>query len=199
MLNNKQKDKVKKMLSERPIKYGTALDEIGFSFINKHEFTAPLTASSAAIHAAVALTSGSQAVTTGITNPDISRVLSVKGTAAGVTGNIVYTGRNIMGDVITETIASSGTSEVSGSQAFSSVSQIVLPSGAGSSIAMGMTDRFGLLDKLIGDTVMKVLCDGASEASYTLTTDTSVLSKNTLKPVTASDGSKDFIAYYIGY
>lgn len=66
-------------------------------------------------------------VTTGITNPDFPRNLTVKGNDANVTGNVVINGTDILNAVLTETIALSGASAVVGTKAFKTITSIVLP------------------------------------------------------------------------
>lgn len=90
--------------------------------------TTPALASATAVHAAVLLVQTvTTTVTTGITNPDFPRILSVKGNDANVTGNVVITGTNFNNAVISDTIALSGASIVAGAKAFKTVTSIVLP------------------------------------------------------------------------
>jgi hypothetical protein len=66
-------------------------------------------------------------VTTGITNPDYPRNLTIKGNDGNVTGNVVINGTDILNAVISETIALNGASAVAGTKAFKTVTSIVLP------------------------------------------------------------------------
>ncbi|SRR5258706_10572771 len=87
--------------------------------------TTPAVKSATATHAALALTVGAQTgVTTGITQPDVPRTITVKANASGCAGNIVIHGTNIAGTVVSDTIALSGASEVLGVVAFASVTSI---------------------------------------------------------------------------
>jgi len=90
--------------------------------------TAPAVGTATATHADIAL---AQTVTTDVTteiaNPDYPRILTIKGNAAAVTGNVVITGTDFDGTVITDTIASSGTAEVLGVKAFKTVTNINVP------------------------------------------------------------------------
>ena len=62
--------------------------------IVQHYQVAPAAVSATAIHAAVTLADGEETeVTDEITNPDVPRVLAVKGNAAGITGDVVIEGR----------------------------------------------------------------------------------------------------------
>jgi hypothetical protein len=86
-------------------------------------------------------------VTTGITNPDVPRNLTIKGGDANVTGNVVINGTDVLGAVLTETIALSGTSAVVGTKAFKTVTSIVLPpyAAAGTeTVSVGVGVKLGL-------------------------------------------------------
>ena len=92
---------------------------------------APAVGSATATKAALLLTVGAQTgVTAGITQPDVPRILTVKGNDANVTGNVVISGTNINGVAITDTIAASGSSEVVGTKAFKTVTSINYPAYA---------------------------------------------------------------------
>ena len=93
-----------------------------------HQYSiAPAAVSATAIHAAVALGLAAQTVTTGITQPDVPRTITIKGNAAGMTGNVVINGTNILDEVIADTIALNGVTEVEGVKAFKTISSIVFP------------------------------------------------------------------------
>ena len=121
------------------------------------------------MHAAVTLASGATTtVTTAITNPDYPRILSVKGNDGNVTGNCVFTGTDINGDALTETIVASGSSEDFGTKAFKTVTQIVLPAYAVAgteTISIGMGDKFGFPIAISNDAlVISKNFDGATDA-----------------------------------
>lgn len=93
----------------------------------RHYQIKPAAISAVSIHAAAALAAAAHDISTGISNPDFPRTLTVKGSASGITGNVVLSGKDILGDGISDTIALSGTGEVEGVKAFASVSNIHLP------------------------------------------------------------------------
>jgi phage tail sheath gpL-like len=66
-------------------------------------------------------------ITSGITSPDFPRTVTAKGSASGVAGNVTVIGTNIWGEVISSIIALSGSSEVEGTKAFATVTEIDLP------------------------------------------------------------------------
>ncbi len=89
---------------------------------------APAVGSATATKAAFALTDAAQeGITAGITNPDVPRVVSIKGNASGITGNVVVHGTNINDEVISDTIALNGSTEVAGAKAFKTVTSIDYP------------------------------------------------------------------------
>lgn len=80
-----------------------------------------------AIHATITQTASPQTITTAISNPDFPRVITITGNASGNAGNVVITGTNFAGEVITNTIALSGTATVVGTKAFKTVTSVLVP------------------------------------------------------------------------
>lgn len=70
---------------------------------------------------------GVQTKTTGITNPAVPRALSIVANVAGVTGNVVISGKNYAGEAMSETIALNGITTVNGAKAFKEITSIGLP------------------------------------------------------------------------
>jgi hypothetical protein len=93
----------------------------------QHYQISPLAVSAMAIHAAIALAAAAQDITTGITNPDVPRTLTIKGNVGGISADVVISGRNILGELITDVITLNGTSEVEGAVAFAAVEKITPP------------------------------------------------------------------------
>lgn len=112
------------------------------------KWTEPDAAAAAVVLAATTLTTAVQTITSGITNPDFSRVLSITGAMAGgsLTGNVVITGTDIRGNAISDTIALNGNSTVDGIKAFKTVSSVQLPVrvSAGDTVSVGISDKLGL-------------------------------------------------------
>lgn len=112
-----------------------------------HYAITPATVSATAIHAAVTLhATDATLVTTGITNPDVPRTLTAKGNAVNEAGDVVIVGADILGNVISDTIALNGVAEVEGVKAFASVTQITLPARttAGDTVSIGYAKKFGM-------------------------------------------------------
>lgn len=88
-----------------------------------------------------------QSITTGITNPDFPRLLTVKGNDGNVTGNVVIVGTDINDTAVTDTIALNAANEVAGTKAFKTVTSISIPpyAVAGTeSVSVGFNDKLGM-------------------------------------------------------
>ena len=107
---------------------------------------APAVAAAASVHAAVTLTTVPQTVTTAITSPDVPRVLSITGNAAGIGGSVTATGHDANGDAVSDTVALSGTATILGVVAFAVVDSLAFPARthAGDTVTFGYGDVFGL-------------------------------------------------------
>ncbi len=99
-----------------------------------------------AVLAATALTASEQEITTGITNPDVYRVLSVRGNQAVMNQTVIVVGTNAAGESIADAITLVGTTAASGVKPFRSVRKIILPpqSGPGQQVSVGTTTWLGL-------------------------------------------------------
>lgn len=109
--------------------------------------TTPAIGSATYVHAAIAQTAGTQTITTGITQPDFPRIVTIKGNASGNSGNVVITGTDIAGAVLTETIALNAATEVLGTKAFKTVVSIGLPAEvhAGTdTVSIGVGNKIGM-------------------------------------------------------
>jgi hypothetical protein len=87
----------------------------------------PDAVSATGVMAAQNLSASTQNKTTGLTNPDVPRTVTIKGNVSGITGNVVITGTNINNAAIEDTLALNGATEVEGVMAFKSVTQVGLP------------------------------------------------------------------------
>lgn len=134
---------------------------------------APALQTAVYVHAAIPMTSGAQTITTLITNPDVPRIVTIKGNASGNAGNVVINGTDINGNVIANTIALNGSSEVIGTKAFKTVTSIVLPAEvhAGTdTTSIGIGVKLGLphiMKYALYGTV--ALFDGANDAGGAFT------------------------------
>lgn len=161
---------------------GVAVDR---SFLAHFQVSASnaTSASDTAIHTAITLGTSTTTVTTSITNPGVPRALRIKGNVAGITGNVIITGTNYVGEVITETIVANGSSAVEGNKAFKTVTQIVVPvkNADGNTISIGFNEKLGLPYKLAHNTVLSTYLDNVKEAtSATVTTSAIAIEGNTI-------------------
>ncbi len=101
----------------------TAVDQVGIAHLSFE----PVAADADAVLLATPLGAAAQAIASGIGKPDVPRALSVTGSAAGITGDMVIVGINYAGKEITETIPLDGTNTKDGTKAFKAVTGVTLP------------------------------------------------------------------------
>jgi len=123
---------------------------------------------------ATALTAdaGGQDIVAGITNPDVPRNVTALANAAGCAGDVVVTGTNWAGEVITDTSALAGAAEVAGVKAFTTVTAVHLPpeTHAGTdTVSIGVGNCLGLQRPIAaaGD-VVEVARKASGAAEYTI-------------------------------
>lgn len=129
--------------------------------------------SDTAILPATGLTTSEQTIATGITQPDVYRVLSVKGNQAGMTQKVYIIGRNWGNERITDVLTLNGTTPVYGAKAFRSVDKIILPaqSASGQTVAVGNSSKLGLYQPVNASAdVLQQGRKAAAATSYTLET-----------------------------
>jgi hypothetical protein len=145
------------------------------------------------VHAAVTLADGATTtVTTAITNPDVPRNVTAKGNAAGISGNAVFTGTDMNGDPITDTIALVDATEVAGTKAFKTVTQIVLPArnAPGDTVSIGQGAKLGLPFKQTRNRVLAAYLNNTREGTMpTVVADNDELEKNVATLSSALNGN----------
>lgn len=170
------------------------------SFVAHYQAT-PEAADDDHVHAAITLpASGTTVVTTGITNPDVPRNLTVDGNEADIVGDVVIVGTNYAGQAITETIALNGTTLVAGTKAFKTVSSITVPvrQDADETVIIGVGDILGLPHRLTRNTVFQTFLDGTIEGTPpTVVADADELEKNTVDLNSALAGTQVDIYYLV--
>lgn len=161
-----------------------------------------------AVLAATTGAAANQVVTAGITQPDVSRALSVSPTAnsAGNACAVVVTGTNVEGKVITENfiIPAGSTTIVNGVKAFRSVTSVTIPAvTTGLTVTVGTQNILGLKHRLYkGNTTVKVYTSSASYGALTLqgvptvVAHDSLVELNTVLPLTIPNGSLIFTICY---
>jgi hypothetical protein len=139
-------------------------------------------------------------VTTGITQPDVPRNVTVTGNGAAVAGNVVITGTNAVGEVITETIAAAGAATVVGNKAFASVTSILLPAYAVANterIRVGTGAKLGLPFSNSRDGLIHAHLNGVREATRgTVTFSSTARELNTLTLNSALNGTAVIVDYH---
>lgn len=174
--------------------------------LRRQAFTNPLATSATRLKTAQA-TSASviTTVTSFSAQPDFARKITVTpgGTTADVpTGDVVITGTDIRGNVITDTLtfAANDSAAQTSVKAFKTVTSVVFPvqDGASATYGIGISDALGLDRCMSEAAVIDVYQNGTRETTAaTVTYDASDVSKNTVDPNTALDGTKDFTVIYV--
>lgn len=119
--------------------------------------------------------------------PECARVLNITGNGATAVGDVVITGKDLSGAVITETIVSTGAATVVGTKAFAFVDSIVFPvyGAPGDQIKVGTTDLFGIPFKLAYNTVLAIYNNHTATTVAASNFSETVLSQNYLDPTAA--------------
>lgn len=169
--------------------------------------------------AVLAATAGGTTVTTvtsGITNPDVPRALSVTpgGTAADILDSVVtVNGVNVEGKAISEIFrtAAGSTTIINGNLAFKRVTSVVIGQmgGSGATFSVGTLDKLGINHRLFRlNTTVKVYSYTAPgepggmpttltlQAAPTVVANGELVERNLVTPATAPDGTT---AYTIAY
>lgn len=125
--------------------------------ISQH-FQDLLTANASGIHAAITGTGSIQNITTGITNPDYARNLSITASAGAAAGNVKIVGL-VMGKNDEEDLAINAGGITKGNKAFDIVTKIVIPASLVNpeTITVGFSDKIGLDNPIVvaGDVFKK--------------------------------------------
>ncbi|MBA7564452.1 hypothetical protein ES708_06115 [subsurface metagenome] len=148
-------------------------------------------------HAALALTTEVQTITTDITNPDVPRNVTVVATEAQA-DDVVVTGTDENGVAVEETLTLDGATPVLGLKAFATVTQIVYPiKDDGASVSVGYGDVLGLGLLLSRDSIVHAYFNGVLETTRpAVVFSSTVVASNTALLNSAMDGSAVIIDYY---
>ena len=163
------------------------------SFLAHVSLGSAAAASNTAVHAAITLASGATVVKIdSITNPDVPRAIRIKGNAAGITGNVVIDGTNMLDEAITETIIAADAGAIDGTKAFKTVTKITVPARttAGDTISIGFNDVLGLPYKLATNTVLIAALNHVKESTApTVTVSATDIESNTVDLNSALNGN----------
>jgi len=192
--------------------FGSAWDKniCKLSFGYTHTFKKVAVGTDTAVHAAMAGSTENQTITTGFTDPDVPRVLTVKpsGTAGAIgTGLVIVSGTNIEGADITDSfrLVDGNTTAITGKKAFKTVTSVRIPvmDAVGASISIGTANILGINHRLYDqNTTCKIVQDTGSartsQATPTITdADEQYIEKNLVTPATTPDGTTFLTIYYI--
>jgi hypothetical protein len=168
----------------------------GYIVVDK--FVNPIAASATRILSATSLASGGT-VTTFLAQPDVARNLQIVASGA-TTAVVTVNGTDVRGNVISEALTLNGATPVLGAKAFKTVTSVVLPTVAATTINLGVGVLLGLSRILAnGDVGMYIQGSAAGVFEATragLTTSATVPSLNTVSFNTAPNGAKTFNAVY---
>ncbi len=170
-------------------------------YVRRQKWTHPAVGATTAIHAAI---NSALVVTTGITNPDFPRVLTIVGAGSGhsAAGTVTINGTDIRGNVIADTITLNGNTTVAGVKAFATVTSLdftsVTGNDANNTVAIGTAAPLGLDRLMTADEYINGSVDGTFEATRaTITYDASDISKNTVSFNTALANTKTYRAIFV--
>lgn len=140
-------------------------------------------------------------ITTGLGTPDYARSLAIVG-GTSVAGTLAFTGTDLAGSAITESLATNGTVPVIGTAAFKTVTQVVLPVQLGTTAAFGVSvgvgEKLGLAHKLSANTVTAAALAGVREATApTVVVNSGTLSLNTIDLNSALTGGSVDAFYFV--
>ncbi len=166
--------------------------------------------SSTAIHSGIAGLTTEQTVTTGLTDPDVPRVLTVTptGTTADVSPSTVrITGTNVEGKVIVDnfTFTANQATAVTGTKAFRTVTSIEVEAqdGTGVTYTIGTGNALGVNHRLFNQNTTAKVYSGTTvystltlQAQPTVVADEVDVELNTVTPATTPDGSTFLVICY---
>ena len=166
--------------------------------VRVQSWTAPLAANATLYTSAASMASGGT-LTTFSAQPVHPRNVQIVASGA-TTANVTINGTDIRGNAIAETLALNGTTPVLGNKAFASVTSVVLPTVAATTINIGSGTKLGLDRAMYGATVFLALVDGAADSglptqAYSATY--GAVSSNTVITATAPNGTHNFSIAYI--
>lgn len=174
-------------------------------YVQRAALGSPAVSSTTAVHAAVTDNGSPQTITTGITSPDVPRVVTATagGTAADVKAiQVVVTGTDMNNRALTETLPAftvNTTGTVTGTKAFKTVTSITIPAhdGTGATTAIGTGPALGLPQTLDENSVQEAYLGGAKEGTApTVTTSATVLASNTVTLNSTLNGTAVVVVYF---
>jgi hypothetical protein len=186
---------VKRRLSQTlgQIKKGFAVDTYEGGFPITQVIKAPKAASDTGVHAAVALTTAIQTVTTGITQPDVYRCIHIVGNQADCDTEVTINGTDWADRVISEVITATGVSPAYSNFSFKTVISLVFAPKSHNSqtISVGINPYLSLYRSPVTASAELLKCDGVVEAT------TYMDSLGQFAPTTAPNAAHNFEISYL--
>jgi len=197
--------RIDKYIAETVDKYESVVEPLGHITVLEWSATEAAAASNDAVHAAITLGAAAQTITTSITNPPCARNITITcthGAGSNMSGDVVITGTNILGETISETIAEGADGTIQGTVAFKTVTSIAVPvkTNTNDTVAIGYGDILGVpfylnyTDQLIQCSFNETI----ESTRATVTADTDEMEKNTIDLSSDLNG-KIVRAYLIVY
>lgn len=153
-------------------------------------------------HASVTALTTVIAVTADITQPSTPRNVTItcaKGGGSNMSGDVVFTGTNIWGQVITDTLAEAADGLVTGTVAFKTITSILVPVRvqANDALTFGYGAKLGM-DVFLPNTscVIKQIKTATAQTLPTVAVDADEIEKNTVTMNSALNGSVEYIYFF---
>jgi hypothetical protein len=152
-------------------------------------------------HASVTALATVVTVSTLFTQPSTPRnvtITTIKGGASNMSGDVVFTGTNIWGQVITDTIAEAADATIVGTVAFKTITSILVPVrvNTGDALTFGYGAKLGM-DVFLPNTscVLKQIKTATAQTLPTVVVDSDEIEKNTVTMNSALNGSVEIIYF----
>src|SRR5947209_2871037 len=148
------------MAVEKPLaqRYAALQFQSPSGAIRRQQWTTPAAANATLYTTTASMASGGT-LTTFSAQPVFPRNVQIVASGA-TTANVTINGTDIRGQVISETLALNGATPVLGSKAFKTVTSVVLPTVAATTINIGTGAKFGLDRNLLEGSVIDAFANG---------------------------------------
>lgn len=175
------------------MKFGDAQNKLGY--VHRQQWTAPPAANATLYLSAQSLASGGT-VTSFLAQPVVPRNVQIVASGA-TTASITINGTDIRGIAISLAMTLNGSTPVVGTVAFASITSIVLPTVAGTTLNVGTGAALGLDRMMAENSVICTNTDGTKDGTAaTVTYSSSAISANTVTTNTAPNGTHNFAAWF---
>ena len=160
----------------------------------------PVNASASYVLGATILGAGAANAVVFAHQPDVTRVLTVTGSALNMRGTVTITGRDCAGNGITDTFVLHDTDTVAGTKAFATVLNVAMPAktnGSGDTLTVGVANVFGIQHMLTLASRLFIKEFNASTDAGSLVVNPTVLSQNLYTLAGTPNGSRSLDLFYL--